>query len=99
MKGHVRRRGVQSYAIVIDLGRTQDGRRKQKWHSVKGTKKDAERKLVELLHSLSTGRYVEPSRLKLADLLTDWINDCACHQVCGKTLERYKEIVEKHLIP
>ena len=42
MKGHVRRRGKASWAVILDLGRDGAGKRRQKWHSVKGTRKDAE---------------------------------------------------------
>ncbi len=52
MKGHVRRRGKSSWAVVIDIGYDELGKRRQKWHSVKGTKRDAEQELVRLLNEL-----------------------------------------------
>ncbi len=43
MKGHVRKRGKQSWAVVIELERAEGGKRRQKWHTVNGTKKQAEK--------------------------------------------------------
>ena len=46
MQGHIRKRGG-SWTIVVNLPRGDDGRRRQLWRSVKGTKKDAEGSSVQ----------------------------------------------------
>ena len=97
MKGHIRKRGKSSWAIVFDLGREPDGRRRQRWHSIKGTKRDAERELARLLHEFNTGAYVEPVRMPMSEFLERWLTDYAVHAVSAKTLERYTEIVRNHL--
>jgi integrase len=99
MRGHIRRRGVRSWAVVIDLGRDGSGRRKQKWHSVSGTRSDAEDALVRILRSLQTGEYVEPSKLTVKSYLEKWLADYAKPKTSGKTYERYAEIVDAHLVP
>lgn len=99
MTGHIRRRGANSWAIVIDTGRDPNGKRQQRWHSVKGTRKDAERERTRLLSQLDTGSYVEPTRMKVSQYLEKWLDDAARVNVSAKTLERYTEIVELHLVP
>jgi integrase len=99
MRGHIRRRGQRSFAVVVELDRDESGKRKQKWHSVKGSRRDAETKLAELLHELGTGGYVEPARLSVAQFLEKWLQDYARINVSGKTFERYSEIVRNDLIP
>lgn len=99
MKGHLRRRGPRSWCIVLEMGRDADGKRRQKWHTVHGTKADAQRELVQLLHSVNTGTYVEPARTTVADYLDRWLEDSARSSVAAKTFERYKEIVNLHLKP
>jgi len=99
MKGHVRKRGTQSWAVVFDLGRDENGKRKQKWFSVKGTKRDAEREMARLVHELNTGSYIEPSRMSVGEYLDRWLADHAKQTVSGKTFERYAEIVSKNLKP
>lgn len=70
MKGHIRQRSKGSWSLVIDVGRDEEtGKRHQRWHTVKGTKRDAERALREILHSLERGTYVAPSTLTVGEWL------------------------------
>ena len=99
MKGHIRRRGKSSWAIVLDLGRDGAGKRHQKWHTVRGTKKDAERELARLIPEINTGHYVEPSRMLVREYLDRWLRDYAEQSVSPKTYERYDEIIRGHIVP
>ena len=98
MTGHIRKRGERSWAILLDLPRGPDGKRRRKWHTVHGTKKDAQRKRNELLHQLETGAYVEPTKMTIKEFLERWLKHVRS-KVGGKTFERYSEIVHKNLIP
>jgi len=98
MKGHVKRRG-STWTIVYDLGRDIDGKRQQKWKGGFKTKKEAEARLNKVLHEINSGAYVEPKRISVADYLRKWLKEDAEHNVTGRTYVRYREIVEKHLIP
>ena len=41
MKGHIRKRGQRSWAVVVELERDPGtGRRRQQWHSSASTKRD-----------------------------------------------------------
>lgn len=100
MKGHIRRRGRSSWAIVIDLPRDpQTGRRRQRWHSVRGSKRDAERVLRELLHSLERGVCIRPQRLTLGEYLHQWLDGYVKTNCSSRTLDSYQLIVDCHLIP
>ena len=99
MKGHIRQRGKRSWAIKLDIGRDPaTGKRRTKWHTVRGTKRDAQRELNRLLYHLDESTYVEPTRLGIAELLDRWLAN-VCHSVRPKTFERYEEIVTHHLKP
>jgi hypothetical protein len=56
------------WMIVLFRTDPPTGKRKQQWISVKGTKKDADKRLAELLHQLDTGMFMKPShpRLKMS---------------------------------
>jgi integrase len=100
MKGSIRKRGKGSWSVIIDLPRDpQTGKRRQQWHTVHGTKKDAERELRELLHSVESGTYVKPSKLTVAEFLEGWLEDYVMISTAPRTAERYEEIVRVHLIP
>jgi tetrahydrodipicolinate N-succinyltransferase len=76
MRGHIRKHRQNSWAIIIDLPRDSDGKRKQEWITVKGTKKDAEKKLAELLHQVDTGGFVKANRkTTVAQFLERWLKD------------------------
>src|SRR5262245_11420625 len=99
MTGHIRKRGKKSWAIALYLGRDQNGKPRYKWHSVKGGKRKAENERNRLLGQLGAGEYVEPSKTTLAEFLKRWLLDYARANVGAKTLERYTEIIDGHLIP
>jgi integrase len=100
MKGHVYRRARRSWTIVYDLpADTSTGKRRQKSQSVKGTKRDAERALREVLLSLEQGSYVRPNKLTVGELLRQWLRDYASMNTTDRTQESYVSIIERHLIP
>jgi integrase len=99
VKGHIRKRGKSSWAVVIYLGRDASGKERHKWHSVRGTKRDAQRELARLLHETNTGSYVEPARMTVGEFLDRWLADYAKAKVLPKTFERYQEMIDGHIRP
>ncbi|MGB9802640.1 tyrosine-type recombinase/integrase [Desulfofundulus sp.] len=75
MKGHIRKRGKNSWAVVVDLPRDPEtGKRRRKWVTVQGTKKDAEKVLAKLLTEIYEGRAgTAPARLTLGEYLDRWL--------------------------
>ena len=72
MRGHLRKRG-KKWAVVVDVGYDENGRRRQQWHSGFRTKREAAEALTKILGDLQKNDYVEPSKLILRDFLRDWI--------------------------
>ena len=96
MKGHIRERSPGHWAIVIDV--PQDGKRKQRWHSFKGTKRQAQIECARLIAELQNGTAVEPSRMTVAAFFERWIEHMQ-GQVSPRSHERYAEIARKNLMP
>jgi integrase len=99
MKGHLRKRGPNTYAAVIELGKDATGKRRQKWITLHGTKKACEAELTRLVHELNTGMYAEPDRILTRDYFKRWLEDYAQASVAPRTYERYAEIINLHLAP
>lgn len=100
MRGHIIKRYKDSYTVVLNLGiDPATGKRKQQWVTVKGTKKDAEKKLAELLHQLDTGAFMKPGKTTVKDFLERWLDDYARPNLAPRTVEGYEHICTRHLIP
>jgi hypothetical protein len=73
MRGHIRKRG-KKYSVVVDVGRDENGRRIQKWHSGYDRRKDAEKALSTILGRLDNASYIEPSKLTVGHYLaSEWL--------------------------
>lgn len=90
MSGHIRRRGERSWELKFDLGVDPvTGKRETRYASVKGTKRDAQAKLTELLSEHARGVLVDASKETLSEFMSRWDTDWAIHNVSLKTAERY----------
>ncbi len=100
MKGHIRQRTKGSWTIVIDVGKDPEtGKRMQKWHTIRGTKRDADRTLREMLLALEKGTYVKPTRLTVGEWLIQWLETYAKVHITLRTQESYSSTVRGHLVP
>jgi hypothetical protein len=96
MKGNIRQLGRDRWEIRYDLPPGVDGKRKQKSVTSRGPKKAAQIRLREILASMDSGIFAEPSKITVADALDDWLEAL---QVTDKTRQRYEEIIRLHLRP
>jgi integrase len=106
MRGHVQKKAGNWY-VVLELERGEDGKRRQKWISVReelglpkpATKKQAEELLTKKLKELQDGTYFEPAEITLKEYLNRWLEDYAKLNVRPSTYQNYKTLIEKHIIP
>ena len=100
MRGSIIKRYKDSYTIVIELGKDPvTGKRKQHWVSVRGTKKEAGKKLAELLHQMDKGTFIKPDKITVGEYLERWLKDYVRPNLAPRTAEGYEHILRKHLIP
>lgn len=98
MRGHIRQRG-KSWSIVIEADKATDGKRHQEWITVKGSKRDAEKRLTEILRQKDTGSYIKPGKATVAEYLRRWLNEYARPNLSPRTVEGYEYIFNRHVIP
>ena len=98
MKGHIRERSPGHWAIVIDIPDPQTGKRRTKWHSFKGTKREAQIECSRLVTAITGGTYQQPNKITLREFLPRWL-DHMKSQVTPKSHERYTGIVNQNIIP
>lgn len=104
MRGHIFQRSEGSWTIVLDIGRKVDPatgklKRIQKWKTVRGTKKEAQAELTNMLHNLSRGQVISPSRMTLGEWLDEWMKSAIQPHKRLRTYETYRSVVDRHLKP
>jgi integrase len=100
MRGSIIKRSEDSYRIAVSLGKdSSTGKYKQYFETVHGGRRDAEKRLGELIHELDTGSFVRPGKVTVAEFLTRWLSEYARANLGPRTVEGYQTIVTQHLIP
>src|ERR1700756_5303650 len=101
MKGHIQKRGENSWRLKFDAGRDEKtGRRKTQFHTFRGTKRQAQGKLAELIASVGQGSYVEPSKATLAEFVRGRVDVWeAAGDITARTAKRYRQLVENQIAP
>lgn len=97
MKGSIRERSPGKWAIILDVF-DEAGKRRRKWHSFAGTKRQAQEECARLVTLMKSGNYVEPTKQTLAEFLDEWLAFVK-PSVSLKTHERYAEICTKSIAP
>jgi integrase len=100
MKGNITRRGANSWRLKFDLDRDpKTGKRLSRFVTVRGTKKDAQAELARLLAAQDAGTLVEPSKTTVADYMRSWIDTATTLTLSPKTAERYRQLINRQIIP
>ena len=98
MKGHIRERSPGHWAIVIDTRDPGTGKRKRKWHSFTGTKRQAQVECAKLIAETKSGTSLDPIKVTLRAYLERWLAHMAT-QVSPRSAENYREVVEHWIAP
>jgi integrase len=101
MKGHIQQRGKNSWRLKFDAGRDEKtGKRKTQFHTFRGTKRQAQVKLAELIASVSQANYIEPNKITVAEWVRGRVDHWeAAGAISARTAARYRELVENQIVP
>ena len=98
-QGHIRSQGEGSWQLKFDLGRDPvTGKRKSKFVTFRGNKRQAQAELTRLLAQRDAGSYVDPTKMSVAEYLQHWLS-VAERNIAKRTAARYRQIVEKNIVP
>lgn len=99
MRGNIRQRAKNSWTITIEMPKdTITGKRKQKYYTVKGNKKEAERFLTEKLRELDTGMLIDTKKMNFGEYLDYW-KEKTFGNLEITTKEGYIQKIDKHIKP
>src|SRR6516225_7130650 len=96
MKGHIRERSPGCWAIILDDPNSPT--RKRRWHSFKGTKRQAQVECARLIAEVQRGTYIAPDKTTFAEFTERWLAHMAA-QVSPKSHARYSELMRKNIVP
>lgn len=109
MASKLRRHGKNSWQFCVSQGTTivtdpvtGEKRRRPvvKWFTIQAdSKAAAEAKQAELLAQFAAGTYIEPSKLRLADFLDQFISHVEAKKRSPSTVESYKRIIADRIKP
>ncbi len=102
----IRKRGKNSYQIIVSCGYDSTGKKLTEQKSVKRpadmTDKQWERELEKLAldfeHQVETGQYLDGNKITFAEFIDRWIKDYAQPELAPKTFNRYQGLL-KRIIP
>jgi integrase len=83
----------------VSIGKNASGKYRFHWETVKGTKKDAEKHLSEMLSRMDNGTFIKPTKTKLGEYLDRWLNEYVKPNLGPRTYEGYESIIRCHLTP
>ena len=101
MNSHIRRRGENSYELKFDVGTDpRTGKRRTRYVSFKGSKREANTKMAELIAAVSTGTHIDASKSTVAEFVRGRIDQWeASGKIGTRTAERYRQLAENQIIP
>lgn len=98
MKGNIEKRGPQVYRIRLDAGRDEKGRRVQRSVTVHGSKRDAERKLSELLQHANAGGIQQSCSMTVSDYMDYWLHHYVCTLSVSTQMD-YRKVARLYVRP
>jgi integrase len=99
MKGHIRQRGKHSWELKFGVGRDPiTCKRKTRYASFKGTKRDAQTEMARLIAEYAAGTSVDPSKISVTEFLDKWDRDFAAVHVTPQN-PGYRQIANEQIIP
>ena len=74
MKGHIRERSPGKWAIILDIRDPETGKRKRRWHSFRGTKREAQDRVLAADLRIAGRHLHRADRETVAAFLDRWLD-------------------------
>jgi integrase len=97
------KKGESAFRLIVQTGwrLNAHGKRapRQQWTTFRGTRKQAEERLAELVNAVNKKEYVEPTRITVGEWLDQWRDSTLRSRCRDSTFVCWKGIIENHLKP
>lgn len=100
MRGNVRQRAKGTWTLTIELPPDPaTGKRRQGYETVRGTKRDALRRLNDLQADVNKGEYVTPGRMTVGSFLDQWLDSHVATTTRATTDHEYVGYARRYIRP
>ncbi|HDR7661449.1 site-specific integrase [Bacillus wiedmannii] len=90
---------TKKWYFILTHGKKEDGKPRQFKKRGFKTKQEAHKAMLELEQSLTLGTYIQPNKILYKEYLLERFLEDKMTKVKKQTLDTYRWIVEKHIIP
>ncbi len=101
MRGHIRvRKGSRgtSYELRLYAGVDESGKRRYIVETVRGSRRDAEKRLAQLITAADSGQARSTSKARLSELVDEWWEACTSH-LSPHTRIGYLGMLRRYVLP
>lgn len=100
MRGSIRKQSKSSWRITVSLGKDFATNKYTKYQETfRGTKRDAENRLAEIISELNKGITINPEKYTFGEFLDKWLKDYCQANLSDRSLYDYSYIVNEHIKP
>jgi hypothetical protein len=99
MRGALKQRSKGSWTLTFDTGHNVSGKRQRQTVTIRGTKRQAEARLAELIHKVGSGEYSNPTKVTVGGFLKQWLQNHVWPNLSPETAQVYEIIANAHIIP
>lgn len=99
MKGMIIQKPNGRYYVATNHRDAATGRRRQRWHGGYRTRREAQRRLNEVLHELDVGTFVEPATRTVGAYLTEEWLPAQRSRLRPSTFDSYERNIRLHVVP
>ena len=97
-EGSVQERPDGTWRIFVSAGNGENGQRRRVSEVVKGTRRDANRRLAELAQAIRTGAYTPDGAQTLSRFVAEWWPGKAA-SVAPRTADSYRQMLDAYILP
>ena len=100
MAGSLEKRGQNSWRLIVSCGVDRHGKQIKQTRTVQtSSRRQAEKLLAAFVTEVENGHFVTTSKLTLKDFVDRWLKEYGEKHLAPKTLARYKDILQKRILP
>jgi integrase len=101
MRGHIRRRGETSWELKYEVAIDPHTKKRQtRYVSFKGSRREAQAKLAELLVAVAKGSHIDPNKVTVAEFVQGRIDQWeGSGNITARSAERYRELAKNQIEP